>query len=100
FFHFITILLIGYPTFVPSKNQVYSSMNFKIIWVSILAAFASSCVSNEKLIYLQNLEGMPAIPEDTMINYAFTEYRLQFNDIVDVQIQTSDEGMNELFNVR
>src|SRR5690606_41867773 len=75
-------------------------MNFKILLVCILAGFAISCVPNEKLIYLQNLEGEDFIPEDSLVSYAFSEYRLQFNDIVDVQIQTSDVGMNALFNVR
>lgn len=75
-------------------------MKIKIFIVCLLAAFASSCVSNEKIIYLQNLEGQEPIPEDSLINYAFSEYRLQYNDIVDVQIQTADEGMNALFNVQ
>jgi polysaccharide export outer membrane protein len=65
-----------------------------------MAAFASGCVSNEKIIYLQNLDKDNPIPEDSLISYAFTEYRLQYNDIVDVQIQTSDESMNALFNVQ
>lgn len=75
-------------------------MKLKILIVCLMAAFASSCVSNEKIIYLQNLEGKNPIPEDSLITYAFAEYRLQYNDIVDVQIQTSDADMNELFNVR
>lgn len=75
-------------------------MKFKHLIVCLLALCASSCVSNEKIIYLQNLEGKDPIPEDSLINYAFAEYRLQYNDIVDVQIQTSDEGMNALFNIQ
>jgi polysaccharide export outer membrane protein len=75
-------------------------MKLKHLIVCLLAVIASSCVSNEKIIYLQNLEGKEPIPEDSLINYAFAEYRLQYNDIVDVQIQTSDEGMNALFNIQ
>jgi len=59
-----------------------------------------SCVSNEKLIYLQNLEDQPAIAEDSLIFYDLQEYRLQYNDIIEVRIQTNSEDMNELFNVR
>lgn len=77
-----------------------SIMKLKYLIVCLLAIIASSCVSNEKIIYLQNLEGKEPIPEDSLINYAFAEYRLQYNDIVDVQIQTSDEGMNALFNIQ
>ena len=75
-------------------------MKIKHLIVCLLAALTSACVSNEKIIYLQNLEGKDPIPEDSLINYAFSEYRLQFNDIVDVQIQTSDPGMNALFNIQ
>jgi polysaccharide export outer membrane protein len=75
-------------------------MKIKHLIVCLLAITASACVSNEKIIYLQNLEGNDPIPEDSLINYAFSEYRLQYNDIVDVQIQTSDQGMNALFNIQ
>jgi polysaccharide biosynthesis/export protein len=59
-----------------------------------------SCVPNKKLIYLQNLEGNEIIYEDSLIRYSTSEYRLQYNDVVDVQVQTLDAAMNELFNVR
>jgi polysaccharide export outer membrane protein len=80
--------------------HVNPEMKLKHLIVCLLAIIGSSCVSNEKIIYLQNLEGKDPIPEDSLINYAFAEYRLQYNDIVDVQIQTSDEGMNALFNIQ
>lgn len=80
--------------------HVNPEMKLKHLIVCLLAVIGSSCVSNEKIIYLQNLEGKDPIPEDSLINYAFAEYRLQYNDIVDVQIQTSDEGMNALFNIQ
>lgn len=75
-------------------------MKSKILFVCLIAAMVSSCVSNKRIIYLQNLEGQEAIPEDTLISYSIPEYRLQYNDIVDVNIQTSDERMNALFNAR
>lgn len=87
-------------TFANSIIDENPKMKLKILVVFLMAIIASSCVSNEKIIYLQNLEGQESIPEDSLINYAFSEYRLQYNDIVDVQIQTSDESMNALFNVR
>jgi len=75
-------------------------MKIKIFIVCLLAVFASSCVSNKKIVYLQNLEGQEPIAEDSLINYSFTEYRLQYNDIIDVKIQTSDQSMNNLFNIQ
>ncbi len=67
----------------------------------MLAIVASSaCVPNKKLIYLQNLEGKEPIYEDSLIRYETTEYRVQYNDILEIQIQTTDSDMNELFNVK
>lgn len=54
-----------------------------------------SCVPNKKLIYLQNLEGNEVIYEDSLITYSTSEYKLQYNDVVDIQVHTMDEAMNE-----
>ncbi len=59
---------------------------------------ASACVSNEKIIYLQNLEGKPAISEGTLISYEIPEYKLQYNDIIDVNVQTVDDMIKNGFN--
>ncbi|WP_158856681.1 polysaccharide biosynthesis/export family protein [Lunatibacter salilacus] len=70
-------------------------------FISLFALLVSiSCVPNERLIYLQNLENQPQIAEDSLIFYALDEYRLQYNDIIDVKIQTNSEEMNELFNIK
>lgn len=57
-----------------------------------------ACVSNEKIIYLQNLEGNEPIPEDQLITYEIPEYRLQYNDILDVQIKTVEDMIENGFN--
>ena len=57
----------------------------------ILIAGLASCVSNEKIIYLQNLEGKKPIPEGELIAYEIPEYKLQYNDIIDVNIKTEDD---------
>ena len=59
---------------------------------------AMACVSNEKIIYLQNLEGKEAISEDALITYEIPEYKLQYNDIIDVNIQTVDDMLKNGFN--
>lgn len=59
-----------------------------------------SCVSNEKIIYLQNLEGNEPIPDDELISYEIPEYKLQYNDIVDVNIQTVEDLLLNGFNNR
>ncbi|MCS5489154.1 polysaccharide biosynthesis/export family protein [Algoriphagus limi] len=67
---------------------------------AVLLAFLSffSCVSNEKIIYLQNLDGNQPISEDEMISYEIPEYRLQYNDILDVRIQTVEDLIKNGFN--
>jgi polysaccharide export outer membrane protein len=50
-----------------------------------------SCVSNEKIIYLQNLEGNEPIAEGELIEYEVPDYRLQYNDIIDVNVQTAQD---------
>lgn len=62
-----------------------------------LAVF-TSCVSNKKLVYLQNLEGNDEILEGTLITYELPEYRLQYNDIIDVQILTGDDMIEKGFS--
>lgn len=72
----------------------------RIVFLIICLTGVFSCVSNKKLVYLQNLEDQPLIFEDSLIFYALDEYRLQYNDIIDVKIQTNAEEMNELFNIK
>jgi polysaccharide export outer membrane protein len=65
----------------------------------ILAFFSvSACISNEKIIYLQNLKGVVPINEGDLITYEIPEYRLQFNDIISVDIQTGDDLIENGFN--
>ncbi|WBL41253.1 polysaccharide biosynthesis/export family protein [Algoriphagus halophytocola] len=59
---------------------------------------AFSCISNEKIIYLQNLEDNPPIEDGELITYEIPEYKLQYNDIVDVNIQTVDDMIENGFN--
>lgn len=72
---------------------------FRLGIVSILALIAATaCVSNEKIIYLQNQEGNTPIAEGELISYEIPEYRLQYNDIIDVNIQTVDDMIENGFN--
>lgn len=59
----------------------------------------TSCIPNEKVIYLQNLKGKTTIPEDKIITHEFPEYRLQFNDIIEVKIQTNEDLLKSGFNL-
>jgi len=66
--------------------------------LAVMLFFAASCVSNEKIIYVQNLKDNPPIPEEEMIFHDMPEYKLQFNDIIRVDIQTIDDLINNGFN--
>lgn len=58
-----------------------------------------SCVSNEKLIYMQDLEEStgPLVESSQRFPYLTEEYLLQENDIVEVNIKTTDERLNLVF---
>ncbi|EKB48890.1 polysaccharide biosynthesis/export family protein [Cecembia lonarensis] len=60
-----------------------------------LLLLSFSCVPNKKLIYLQNLEGETPIPESELIEYEIPDYRLQFNDIIDVQLKTIEDLLRD-----
>jgi polysaccharide biosynthesis/export protein len=68
-----------------------------------LAGFAFvffSCVSNSKLIYMQELEGSkgPLIETSKKYPYQPEEYLLQVNDIVEVNVKTTDLDLNRLLS--
>ncbi len=67
--------------------------------VLTILVICSSCVSNKKIVYLQNLEGNVPILEDELITYNQPEYRLQYNDIIDVNIQTLEDFLENGFNL-
>lgn len=72
----------------------------KLLSFGLFVWVATACVSNEKIIYLQNLEGKTPIAEGELITYDVPEYRLQYNDIIDVNVQTVEELIQNGFNGR
>ena len=65
---------------------------------SLVFLMAFGCISNEKIIYLQNQEGNTAIEDGELITYEIPDYKLQYNDIIDVNIQTVDDLLEFGFN--
>nr|WP_232826680.1 polysaccharide biosynthesis/export family protein [Cognataquiflexum aquatile] len=66
----------------------------KVVWSLLVMVFMlsfTSCVSNKKIMYYQNLEGNQVIQDGELISYELPEYRLQYNDIIDIQIQTIEQ---------
>ncbi|WP_200980058.1 polysaccharide biosynthesis/export family protein [Echinicola sp. 20G] len=66
-----------------------------LLHLLLFIALATSCISNKKIIYLQDEE--QSIPEDSLISYDIAEYRLQYNDIIDVQVLTAEDLIEKGF---
>ncbi len=71
----------------------------KILFIAFLfMAFMSSCISNKKVVYLQDIKQS----SDTLKNvYSFNpdNYKVRKHDVISVDIRTSDENANKLFNL-
>lgn len=62
--------------------------------------FFSSCVSNKKLMYLQDLNSQsPQVSSSEKFPYQEELYRLQNYDIVDITIKTASEELNKIFSI-
>jgi polysaccharide biosynthesis/export protein len=76
--------------------------NSRLLLIPVLFTLLyTSCVPNKKIIYMQQLEDNPnpLVYASEMIPYDTEEYRLQYNDIVDISIKTSSKELNELFGL-
>jgi polysaccharide export outer membrane protein len=71
----------------------------KSIWAVLLLS-SVGCVSNKRLIYMQELgDASPLSEEMATIPYRSENYFLQYNDVVDINIRTTSPELNELFNI-
>ncbi|WP_373496764.1 polysaccharide biosynthesis/export family protein [Aquiflexum sp.] len=68
------------------------------LYLAVIPIIGFSCIPNKKVIYYQNLEGNKAIADGELISYELPEYRLQFNDIIDIQIQTVEDILEKGFS--
>ena len=57
----------------------------------------SSCVSNKKIIYLQELETGTTIEYDSLIQIDYPEYRLQVGDIINIEVRSIDPTVTAIF---
>lgn len=76
-------------------------MNFnKIVYFIFLISLLSSCVSNKKVIYMQELEeSSDSVYSSKRYGYNEEKYRLQNFDIVEINIKTSSQELNAVFNI-
>ena len=74
-------------------SKLLKGLSFALVFL-----MAFGCISNEKIIYLQNLEDNQSIADGELIKYELPEYKLQYNDIIDVNIQTVEDMLQFGFN--
>lgn len=80
------------------RNKLKRNINHFFAFL-ILLALASSCIPNEKVVYLQNKGGDEA-PEyglDTLIKLSRQDYRLQPNDILLINFYATEPDAVEKF---
>lgn len=71
---------------------------FKQLFVFVmLVILASSCIPNEKVVYLQNKELVPRLANDSTIALMRVDYRLQPNDILLINFYSAVEEAVEKF---
>lgn len=69
---------------------------FRLAIVTLLIGSVTSCVPVKKMIYLQGEEDIT----EKVFEYQKEEYKLQVNDILDVQIRSINEEANKLFSLQ
>lgn len=75
--------------------------SLKVPFFIALAAFlTASCISNERIIYLQDTdEEIPLYTEGKLVPNMTEDYYLQYNDVVDINVKTTSEELNEIFGI-
>lgn len=73
-------------------------MNKIIIFILLIVSTLTSCISNKKVVYLQDLKKSSDTLKDL---YTFNpeNYKVRKHDMLSVDIRTSDENANKLFNL-
>lgn len=68
----------------------------------ILLFGLAACIPNKKIIYLQNLPEDQNTAQESggLIPYEVEEYRLQYNDVVDITMKTTSAELNEILLVQ
>jgi polysaccharide export outer membrane protein len=70
-----------------------------LLLLAAAAALLSSCISTKRLTYLQDLPGKPIeLDSNGFQPYYLSEYRLQKNDLLQIQIKTFNEETDKYFN--
>ena len=74
----------------------YKRIKFLFFFV-VLTVCLSSCIPNEKVVYLQNKDLASELSNDSLISLTRTDYRLQPNDILLINFYSSDDEAVEKY---
>ena len=84
--------------FRPEKNEFMKYKNLLILSLSCLSI--CGCVPNRKIVYMQDLKSKDVVAKSgNLIPYEVDEYRIQFNDVIDVTMKTTSPELNEILDV-
>ncbi|MCH7400531.1 polysaccharide biosynthesis/export family protein [Belliella kenyensis] len=73
-------------------------LHIYLLTFALLGTLFQACVPNKKLIYLQNLSEHQAQEKDSLLKYEPTTYKIQAQDILEVQIITQKDILTADFN--
>ncbi len=66
----------------------------------LIASLFSSCIPNSRIVYLQNKEGITRLENDSLISLTRIEYRLQPNDILQINFYSRDlENVEQFYPI-
>lgn len=85
---------------IRTKIIVDMKLGKRLFFCCFIAFSASSCISNKRVIYMQDLpkdRSVYALGE--MVNSRFEEYLLQYNDVVEINIKTPDPLLNQMLDI-
>tara|TARA_R110002124_G_scaffold170608_4_gene338214 strand:- start:25715 stop:26536 length:822 start_codon:yes stop_codon:yes gene_type:complete len=73
----------------------------RLFFTLLILLAASSCVSNKKIIYMQDRseEDNPLFTESELVANSTADYYLQYNDVVDINVSTTSPELNEIFGI-
>lgn len=84
-----------------NKHKTINSQKrffFSFLLLVLIASF-SSCISNRKVVYLQQEQSSKSMVDGALITYDVTDYRLQYNDILEIQVLTIEDLMKNGFSL-
>ncbi|CAD5252775.1 Polysaccharide export outer membrane protein [Imperialibacter sp. EC-SDR9] len=73
---------------------------FNIIVFFLLSAALSACISNKKVVYMQEAnEESPTVPNDSLLSFPYKTYVVQPGDNLDIKIKSLDGTTDDMFNI-